>query len=296
MEIIISIAAILLIVSLYDHLSSKSWQQITSSSRNDVVFDKRNKEYGAYEIRRNYDKTLVFIMLGVVMTIGASYGAYLYTKALPVEEEKLGYDETPVIFDVPEDEKIEDIEIITPPDDIQAEELENQLTFTLFEVTDDVVNASINTQDAVDEIKASDKDVTGNDEPKFQDPKETKNDIGKFGGKVDDDDDNNIVIVDEDAEYPGGRSEMMKFFSQNLKYPEMAAYSHIEGQAKVRFIVEKNGTINDVKVLKGVPNCPECDKEAVRVVSKMPQWKPGKANGRAVRSYYHMPITFKLKN
>lgn len=293
MEIIISIAAILLIVSLYDHLSSKSWQQITSSSRNDVVFDKRNKEYGAYEIRRNYDKTLVFILLGVVMTIGASYGAYLYTKALPVEENQSAYGEIEIAEWI-EPEKEETPEL--PKDlavEVPVEKLEEQLRFDLFEVTDIPVEATMNTQDDVADIRAGAKDVIGDDDPSFEIPKETVKDkiVGGGGGG----EEKPETWVDEDAEFPGGYPAMMKFFSQNLKYPEIGVITGAQGQANLRFIVEKSGEINDVKVLKGVPNCTECDKEAIRVVKAMPKWKAGKINGKPVRSYYNMPITFTLK-
>lgn len=293
MEIIISIAAVLLIVSLYDYFTSKGWQQITSSSRNNVVFDERNKEYGAYEIRRNYDKSMVFILLGVVATIGVSYGAYLFTQSIPVEEEKLSYDDTPVVFEFPEDEKIEEIEL-NIIDEVAVEKLEEQLSFRLFEITDIDVNTTISTQEQVEEVRAGEKNQIGDDEPTFEVPTNISK-IGISDGTEDDDGNTVAPFVDEDAEFTGGRTEMFKFFNKNLKYPEIAAIANISGQAKVRFIVEKNGNISDVKVVKGVPNCSECDTEAVRVVKAMPPWKPGKINGRPVRSYFHMPITFSLK-
>lgn len=103
-----------------------------------------------------------------------------------------------------------------------------------------------------------------------------------------------LTFVEEEAEYPGGTSEMLKFLQANLKYPEEAWKAGIQGRAMIRFVIEKDGSVTTVKVARGVPNCPKCDAEAVRVIKLMPKWIPGKSDGKTVRSYFNMPITFKL--
>ena len=101
-----------------------------------------------------------------------------------------------------------------------------------------------------------------------------------------------FVFVDEMPQYPGGQSELMKFIQQNLVFPESAVKNKTYGKCFVKFIVRKDGKITDVMVLKGVPNCPECDEEAKKVFTKMPAWMPGKQNGKAVNVYYNQPINF----
>lgn len=94
-------------------------------------------------------------------------------------------------------------------------------------------------------------------------------------------------------EYPGGEQAMMKFVADNVKYPQDAIDKEISGRVLVSFVVEKDGSIGDVKVVKGIGG--GCDEEAVRVVNAMPKWKPGMDKGKPVRVSYMMPITFKLQ-
>ena len=94
-------------------------------------------------------------------------------------------------------------------------------------------------------------------------------------------------------EFPGGEQAMMKFVAENVQYPQEARDKEISGRVLVGFIVEKDGSIAEVKVVKGIGG--GCDEEAVRVVKAMPKWKPGKDKGNPVRVSYMMPFTFKLQ-
>ena len=94
-------------------------------------------------------------------------------------------------------------------------------------------------------------------------------------------------------EFPGGEQAMMDFVGKNVQYPKEAMEKEISGRVLVGFIVEKDGSIADVKVVKGIGG--GCDEEAVRVVKAMPKWKPGKDKGKPVRVSYVMPFTFKLQ-
>jgi len=99
-------------------------------------------------------------------------------------------------------------------------------------------------------------------------------------------------VVEQMPEFPGGQMEMMKFLSENVLYPEKAEKAGTQGRVILTFIVEKDGTITNIKVVKSVSE--ELDAEAVHVVEAMPKWKPGKQNGQAVRVKYTIPITFRL--
>ena len=94
-------------------------------------------------------------------------------------------------------------------------------------------------------------------------------------------------------EFPGGEQAMMKFVSENVQYPEKAKEKEISGRVLVGFIVEKDGSVNEVKIVQGIGG--GCDEEAVRVVKAMPKWKPGKQDGKTVRVSYTMPFFFKMQ-
>jgi protein TonB len=99
-------------------------------------------------------------------------------------------------------------------------------------------------------------------------------------------------VVEKMPEFPGGAAVMMKFIAENVKYPEEAYSKGIEGRVLVQFIIEKDGSVTNVKVIKKVNDA--IDAEAVRVVKAMPKWKPGKQNGREVRVKYTIPVSFRL--
>ena len=94
-------------------------------------------------------------------------------------------------------------------------------------------------------------------------------------------------------EFPGGEQAMMDFVAKNVQYPKEAMEKEISGRVLVGFIVEKDGSISETEVVKGIGG--GCDEEAVRVVKAMPKWKPGKQDGKPVRVHFILPLTFKLQ-
>lgn len=101
-------------------------------------------------------------------------------------------------------------------------------------------------------------------------------------------------MVDEPARFPGGIAALVTFLSANISYPYNAVQNKIEGTCYIQFVVTKKGNISKVEVKKGVPNCRECDQEAVRVIKSMPSWEPGTLDGKRVNSTFSLPISFKL--
>ncbi len=102
-----------------------------------------------------------------------------------------------------------------------------------------------------------------------------------------------FVVVENQPEFPGGNTAMMKFLSDNIKYPVIAQENGIQGRVICNFVVERDGSITDVQVVRGVD--PSLDKEAVRVIQQMPRWKPGKQRGQAVRVRFTLPAVFRLQ-
>ncbi len=103
-----------------------------------------------------------------------------------------------------------------------------------------------------------------------------------------------FVVVENQPEFPGGNAAMMKFLGDNIKYPVIAQENGIQGRVICNFVVEKDGSITDVQVVRGVD--PSLDREAVRVIQQMPRWKPGKQRGQAVRVRFTLPVVFRLQN
>lgn len=107
-----------------------------------------------------------------------------------------------------------------------------------------------------------------------------------------DDTDEPFIVVEDEPEFPGGEMARRKFLSENTKYPKTASEVGIDGTVHVTFIIEKNGSVTDVRILRGIGG--GCDEEAIRVVKAMPNWIPGKQRGKPVRVQFNMPIKFTL--
>ena len=106
-----------------------------------------------------------------------------------------------------------------------------------------------------------------------------------------DDSDNAVYsMVDERAQFPGGQNEMLKYLQENLQYPEAAKANNVHGRVFVKFIVERDGSLSDIKVMKGIGS--GCDEEAIRLIQSMPKWKPGKNKGKEVRTSMTVPVNF----
>ena len=109
-------------------------------------------------------------------------------------------------------------------------------------------------------------------------------------------DDEIFTVVNEMPMYPGGSAAMEKFIQTNLVFPKTALEKNINSRCFIKITIKSDGSVYEPKVLKGVANCPECDVEALRVISIMPKWSPGKQSGKAVSVFYNLPINFSLKS
>lgn len=103
-----------------------------------------------------------------------------------------------------------------------------------------------------------------------------------------------FFIVENMPEFPGGELALRKFIAENVRYPEMAKENDIQGTVYVRFVVDTDGSVKNVEVIRGVD--PLLDKEAIRVIQSLPKWKPGKQRGKAVKVSHSVPIKFALQN
>ncbi len=288
MVVIVSIITLIAIVSLYDYLTARRWQQVTSSVRNDIVFANRNKAYGAYVLRNGYDTRMVFILIGIVLTMGVAYGSYLFVKANATKKvEGPGKSDTSIVVNIPED----DVPPPPPPDVPPPPPVTASTAFIAPEPSDEhVVEEPLPTQEELNDKPIGSEDKEGEEsfappviggDPEPEKPQTVEAPVEQVE-----------TFVEEDAEFNGGYPAMMKFIQEHLVYPQTAIEMNIQGRVQLRFVVEKDGRISNISVLKSLS--PDCDKAAIKVLNDMPAWKPGKIAGRAVRQWYTLPINFTL--
>jgi len=284
MEIIIITTTLIAGISVYDYLSARRWAQVTSDERNETVFAHRNREYGAYQMRTGYNIRLLIIMGGMIFAIGTSYAIYYVVSVMKeqvVEEPKL--DMTQFSMNAP---KIE--EPLDPPKQAEIPPMEKTVQFLPPVVLDDAHEEDIMVQD--EEGKAAEK-TNDEENNNFEMPKDPVKEPEPEPEKEPE----IFKYVEEDAEFPGGMAAMRKYLAENIVYPQTAKELDIQGKCYLTFVVSAAGNISNVTVVRGVPDCPECDKEAVRVIRNMPKWKPGKNGGKAVNCHFNLPVTFTLQ-
>ena len=293
MEVIITLIAIVFIISLYDYYSSRSWQQVSSAERNDLVFERRNQDYGAYEIRKKYDKRLLFIMLSVFLSISLIYGSWVIYKNLP-EEAKVVPPVDTTQMSIPAPPLDEEEPPPPPPPDEPPPPVEETFKFVAPVVSDDQVAEEVYIP--MEEEKVSTETVEGPKES-FEDEENEIFAPPEDNGPVVQDKPKEVIetFVDEEAGFPGGYPAMMAWIQKNLVFPETAIENNVQGKCFLRFVVSAYGNISSVTVTKGVPDCPECDKAAIKAIRSMPNWKAGKLNGKSVSSYCSIPINFAIE-
>lgn len=256
---------------------------LPQTSWDDIVFEKRNKEYGAYINRKNYSR-YVLIALGItvvvlILVLAAPAIAALLKSVRGAEEPKLK--EMTVTLDQPPP-----ITPQPPPPDVRIPPpVKTIIKFLPPKVTEKEVveEEPMPTIEEIKENETGSTEVVGTGEVVIEEPAPVVEE---------NDDDKIFYAVEQQAEFPGGLQAMMKFLQKNIKYPASAKRMGIEGRVFVKFIVDKEGGISNMEVIKGINA--DLDKEAMRVIKLMPPWKPGKQNGRAVKSQFVLPVYFKL--
>ena len=270
----------------------------------DLVFEGKNHSYGAYQLRKETGKRNLMAIL-VMFAIGVAIAAFVAIKGVvenamkqdvaieaDVELAKLA-EKKEAKVEKKEEPKIEKVEVekvkssvkFVPPvikkdDEVKPEEeLKSQEELNKTNTAIGAFDVKGNDEAAGEVLKA--KEVIAQPEP----PKEEETKV--------------FDVVEQMPSFPGGPSALMQYLSRmqylssNIKYPVVAEENGVQGRVVCTFVVERDGSITDVRVIKSVD--PSLDKEAVRVVKSMPKWIPGKQNGSAVRVKYTVPVTFRLQ-
>ena len=278
-------------------LSSKEWR--------DIVFEGKNKEFGAYEMRcdsvkrHNRAMIIVIIALAIILTFLILYMKGVF--ATPEEAETVATVDVELtnmdVEDVQEEEDVmEQIDIPEPEPEIQQIEEDVKQQLLTEAVIVDVVDEDKKMQDQEkikeDDSKISIKNVAEGAED-FTSQDQMKKDVIVVEEPVKVEPEKIFDAVEQMPTFPGGDAALYKFIGDNLVYPVQAAEEGVSGRVTIRFVVERDGTVSQVTVARG--KHPALDKEAKRVVSKLPKFIPGKQNGQTVRVFYTLPINFKLQ-
>ena len=265
----------------------------------DLVFEGKNQAYGAYQLRKETGKRnlkalitmfLMFAAIAAIVIAKVSIDNYIASRNAAIETDV-------ELQNLAEKKEIKQ-EKKDDPDDpgkIEVERVKSSVAFTVPEIKkDDEVkeDQEMKSQDDLAETNTAIGAFTveGNDETaevkhveeKIAEPEPVKEEETKV-----------FDVVEQMPSFPGGAGTLMQYLSSNIKYPVVAEENGVQGRVVCTFVVEKDGSITDVRVIKSVD--PSLDKEAMRVVKSMPKWIPGKQNGAAVRVKYTVPVTFRLQ-
>lgn len=256
----------------------------TSAKRNNIVFANRNQQYGAYIIRQRYNKTMasayVFTFSACVLLV-----LFLLIKNMFFEREKIVLKEEKgvVVELLPVNPINPEVLPPLPKPPVMAPAMAN--VFSIPQVIDDIVNIDPPVQDP--NINANHGLTTNSSDTG------TVESFPPIGTGSPENTPVEITDVQEIPMFPGGTTAMMSYLISKMRYPVDARNNNIHGTVYISFVVDKDGNIDDAKVMRGIGG--GCDEEALRVVRAMPAWSPGKQNGRAVMVRLILPVLFSLR-
>jgi periplasmic protein TonB len=255
-------------------------EKISAPAFDDIVFEDRNKEYGAYKLRKRYNRTvLVSLAIGIIILATAIITPYLNAKA---SENRLKRAERQVEIKMENLDQPNEVAPPPPPPPPPPSDVVQQQRYVPPVVVDSIKPEEVTQFMTADQAQVEVKNeevvevVEVKEEVQEEDPEATP-----------------FVVVEEMPMYPGGDAELLKYIAEHTNYPEVAKENNIQGRVIVRFCVTSKGGVSQVSILKGVD--PELDAEAIRVVNTLPTFKPGKQGGKPVPVWYMVPITFTLK-
>ncbi|KIC90529.1 energy transducer TonB [Flavihumibacter sp. ZG627] len=271
--------------------------KILSADVLDIVFDGRNKDYGAYDLRKTYSKRMTYALVGTALLLALAFLGSFLASSLKNNDDKTEM----IVQDVqleevkteepkneppppppppkPEPPKVE-MAKFTPPKIVKDEEVKEDEKPPEVEKLEETKIGTINQEGIKDEgivaPPASDEGKGVVEAPK----------------KVEEDWDKTFTKVEIESEYPGGTSAWQRYLNKSLRYPQDAIDNEVQGTVVVQFIVDKEGVVSNVEAISGPE---ELRDEAARVIKKSGKWTPAVQNGRQVKSYKKQPITFRLE-
>jgi len=270
---------------------------LTSQEWLDIIFEGKNKDYGAYTLRSDSPKrhSVAFIVVAAAAVLTILSASLINTYNQNKRKEK--------ITDVVQMSDISMKNAEVPKENIEKRyeapppvELKSTIKFTAPVIMDDNKvneNNQITSQDELvgAKVEISTTTVIGTDEQFGKNIADLEKDKLVVGEKAPDEEVH--IVVEQPPSFPGGDAALMEYLNNNISYPAIAVDMNIQGKVTCSFVVGKDGSIQDVRVERSVDG--SLDKEAVRVIKSMPRWIPGKQGGNAVKVKYYLPVTFRLQ-
>lgn len=272
---------------------------LISSDWVDLVFEGRNKAYGAYRLRKSTTKRNILAMVAVVLLLIVAFIILTVKNFVDEQRAKVAMTQVAELTNYKQPEKKAEVKqkkVEVEPERV-VERVKSSIKFTAPVIKKDEEvkpDEELKTQDELMSTKTAigTFDVKGNDDANGEVLK-AKEVIAEPEPPKHEEENKVFDIVEQQPMFPGGQTALMKYLFEHTKYPVVAQENGVQGRVTVQFVVEKDGSISDVHVLRGVD--PSLDKEAVRVVKSMPRWTPGKQNGINVRVNYRVPVLFRLQ-
>ncbi|GAB4014314.1 energy transducer TonB [Spirosoma migulaei] len=261
----------------------------------DVIFQARHKAYGAFDLRQHYRPTLSRALgLGVGLFLMGLSGPMLYDRFWPQADFATKQSMTEVsltkIKELPAEKPIE----LPPVEKQPTVNTVRNLPPVVMPEADVVEENPPATVEELQNATSGPETAEGSGDVEVIAAPEAKvATVQEKAVEVETKTEAPFITVEQQPEYPGGLDALRNFLSKNLNYPRSAASAGVSGRVFVSFVVNTDGSLTDLQVLKGIGF--GCDEEAIRVMRKMPNWRPGKQAGRAVRVKYNLPISFTLE-
>lgn len=278
----------------------KNLANLNSTEWCDIVFESKNKAYGAFQLRQSSWKRHL-------MAFGIIVAGVVFLSFLPQIMASVKAKSAAIRTEINDDYVMSEIEhkeeliaeALPPemPEPPKYIKMDKFVPMTI--VDDDLVKEEDDAPKSMTDLVESDAAIgaftveNGSTDPDAVRKEFEKSVISEGSGKGKDDTPEVLVTAQFMPQFPGGEAEMYKFIRENLTYPIVEQEMGNHGRVTIKFVVSKTGEITDIKVMKGVS--PGCDREAINVVKKMPKWIPGKQQGVPVAVYFNLPIVFQLK-
>lgn len=258
----------------------------------EILFIGKNREYGAFQLRKKYKLFMsASLWIAIILFVVGTTSPLIYSYLKPKEEIKINRKKVVQITELAEPpsigEKKELQQVEAPPP------LKSTIKFLppVVKADEEVTEEYIPTVEELHDIDPGAKTQAGQeggvDYSLIEVEEKTKEE------EIVEKKEEPFTYVEEMPTYPTGMDDLMAFIGQNISYPEIAKRAGVEGKVFVQLVIEKDGSITDIKVAKGIGA--GCDEEAVRVCKLLPKWKPGKQNGKPVRVRMVIPFLFRLQ-
>jgi periplasmic protein TonB len=264
----------------------------------DLVFEGKNQAYGAYKLRKSTSKRNLIAIVTVLVAAVLAFAAIAIKNIVDANARVASTQVTEIsAINTTKKKAVVKKQVIQKEPEKVVERVKSSVKFTAPVIKKDnevKPEDELKTQDQLKDTKAAigTFDVKGNDDANGEVLK-AKEAIAQPEPPKHEEENKVFEFVEQMPLFPGGNGALMDFLHNNVKYPVVAQENGVQGRVVVAFVVEKDGSISDVHVLKSVD--PSLDREATRVVKSMPRWQPGKQNGSAVRVKFNVPVSFKLQ-